>query len=228
MRDISIDRIMTTNPITIGPFETFIEARALLQSHDLNHLPVVEDNKLVGILSTADLLRFSMLDENAEVLKTLQVRQVMQVSPHFLPVAANLRAAAERLSSGGFHALPVIEPDRTLVGIVTSSDLIQHLLKQIPSGDGSIRSKGLANGGEAPEDIEVSAAIAEVRQAEKRGDELSELERALLFLHTRNRQLDAVFQAAECYVRSGHAEYEHSILVKRLSEVWASATTLQL
>tara|TARA_R110002096_G_scaffold346647_2_gene540162 strand:+ start:3208 stop:3786 length:579 start_codon:yes stop_codon:yes gene_type:complete len=192
MRDISIDRIMTTDPLTTGPNEPIVEARTMLESNDLNHLPVVENGKLVGILSTSDMLKFAMLDHDAKVLKSVKVRQIMKVSPHVLTVDANLRTAADKLSNGGFHALPVVTSDRTLVGIVTSSDLIQHLMKQIPTGDGSLRAK------------------------------------SLLSLNERNRKLEAVFEAAERYVRSGHADHEHSVLVKRLDEVGMTAAALTL
>ncbi|MBT8079298.1 MAG: CBS domain-containing protein [Gammaproteobacteria bacterium] len=228
MRDVSIERIMTTDPITIGPYATVVEARSILQTNDMNHLPVVEQGKLVGIMSTSDLLRFSLLEENAEVLNSIRVRQVMQVSPHVLAVDENLRRAADKLSSGGFHALPVIEPDRTLVGIVTSSDLIEHLLRQIPTGDGSIRSRASMNADVQSADSDVSAAIKEIEQASARGDDLGQLENALLTVYERNRRLDAVFQAAERYVRSGHADHEHSVLLKRLSEIWDSAATVSL
>lgn len=228
MRDVSIERIMTTDPLTIGPYEPIVDARTMLESNDLNHLPVVEDGKLVGILSTSDMLKFAMLDYEAEVLKSIMVRQIMRVSPHVLTTDANLRTAADKLSSGGFHALPVVTMDRTLVGIVTSSDLIQHLLKQIPTGDGSLRFKSLDIGGGSPEDIDVDAALRETREASSRGEDLTDIEKALLSLNERNRQLEAVFQAAERYVRSGHTDREHSVLVKRLDDVWTTAATVNL
>ena len=228
MRDVSIDRIMTTDPITIGQYEPVVEARTILQSNDLNHLPVVDDGKLVGIVSTSDMLKFAILEKNAEVLDLIKVRQVMQPCPHVLTVDSSLRSAADKLSSGGFHALPVVEQDKTLVGIVTSSDLIEHLLKQIPVGDGSLRTRGITSAGAGPEDIDVSAAIHEVEQAAAKGDGLSDLEKALITLNQRNQQLDAVFQAAERYIRSGHADHEHTVLVKRLSDVWASAAELNI
>lgn len=228
MRDESIDRIMTTDPITVGPYASIVEARAALESHDLHHLPVVEDGKLVGILSAADMLKFSMLDQDAEVLDRIQVRQIMQVDVHVLTADANLRQAAEKLANGGFHALPVLDSDRTLVGIVTSSDLVQHLLHRLPTGDGSIRTQALTSGSALPDDIDVSTALQEIREASARGDELSELEKAFLSLNERTTQLEAVFQAAERYVRSGHADHEHSVLVKRLSDIWATAAVVNL
>lgn len=228
MRDIPVSRLMTTEPVTIGPMQTIIEARKLLEAHPMHHLPVVEDGKLVGILSASDMLKFAMLDNDAEVLKSVKVRQVMQASPHVLTVDANLRTAAEKLSSGGFHALPVVTMDRTLVGIVTSSDLIQHLMKQIPTGDGSLRTKSLGSGDGTPEDIDVAAALHEAEVASGRGDDLTDVEKALLALNRRNRQLDAVLQAADRYIRSGHADHEHSVLVKKLEDVRATTTTLSL
>ncbi len=228
MRDVSIDRIMTINPVTIGPDEPISAARKLLDSRDLNHLPIVRDGKLEGILSTSDMLKFFLLDEESTILDSILVRRFMQVNPVVLTSDANLRDAATKLSSGNFHSLPVIEPDRTLVGIVTSTDLIEHLLKQIPTGDGSLRTHQLSNDPAKPGDIDVMAAIHEVEQTKASGGDLSDLEKAILILHERNRQLGAVLQAAERYVRSGHAEREHTMLVKRLAEVWDAAPALSL
>ncbi len=228
MRDIPVSRLMTTEPVTIGPMQTIIEARKLLEAHPMHHLPVVEDGKLVGILSAADMLKFFMLDRDAAVLNAIRVRQAMQFDPVVLPSTANLRDAAERLSGGSFHALPVIEPDKTLVGIVTSSDLIEHLVKQIPRGDGSIRTRQLAPGDVDADDVDVSALAQQVEQAAASGEKLADIEKALLALQARNRQLNAVFQAAERYVRSGHADHEHSMLVKRLEEVWGAAKEIDL
>ena len=228
MRDIPVSRIMTTTLVTIGPLQPVIDARKLLESHALNHLPVVEDGKLVGILSAADMLKFFLLDSDATVLESILVRQAMQFSPVVLASNAKLRAAAEKLSSGSFHALPVVEPDQTLVGIVTSSDLIDHLLKQISRGDGSIRAPQLMSGVEDTDEIVVSTLVENVEHAAASGDTLSDIEKALVSLYSRNKQLDAVFQAAERYVRSGHADHEHSVLVKRLDEMWSQSTRLDL
>ena len=152
----------------------------------------------------------------------------MKVSPQVLTVDANLRTAADKLSSGGFHALPVVTTDRTLVGIVTSSDLIQHLMKQIPSGDGSLRASSPGSSGRSPEDVDVNAAVRETEVASGRGDDLSDLEKSLLSLNERNRQLEAIFEAAERYVRSGQADHEHSVLVKRLNDIWSTAAAVNI
>ncbi len=195
MRDTPIVRIMTTDPITIGSADSVADARALFESRNIHHLPVVDDGKLAGIVSSADMLKLFLVDERAELLANARVRQIMEVCPVTLDARATLREAAEKLRIGSFHALLVIDEQRTLVGIVTSGDLIDALLKSLPVGDGSII--------EAPE------------------QNLSELIED-------SQKLKAVYQAAELYIRSGHGEREHSVLVKRLADVRSSKGDVKL
>lgn len=138
MRDTPIVRIMTADPITIGSTNSVADARAVFDSHSIHHLPVVDDGKLVGIVSSADLLKLFLVDERADLMAKARVRQIMEVCPVTLDARATLREAAEKLQFGSFHALPVIDEERALVGIVTSGDLIGALLKSLPVGDGSI------------------------------------------------------------------------------------------
>lgn len=186
MRDTPIDRIMTAEPTTIGPNESATTARKTMEAEGIHHLPVVDNGKLVGIVSSADLLKLYMLDGQTTLSANATVEQIMEVSPVVIATSAKLRDAAEKLLVGGYHALPVVDPDRALVGIVSSGDLIDALVKSLPVGDGSII--------EAPE------------------QNLSDL-------IEQNRKLRRACEAAELYVRSGHAEHEHSVLIKCLADV---------
>lgn len=186
MRDTSIDRIMTINPVMIGPGDSAAKARELLETSAIHHLPVVENGRLVGIVSSADLLKLYVLDQEVALSALATVSQIMELKPVVLTTTATLRDAAEKLMSGGFHALPVVDDDRNLVGIVTSVDLIDALLKSLPVGDGSIV--------QAPE-------------------------HSLSDLMEDNRLMQQACDAAELYVRSGHAEHEHSALIKCLADL---------
>lgn len=186
MRDTPIVRIMTTDPVTIGPADSVATARALFESRGIHHLPVVDYGKLIGIVSSADLLKLYLLDEQVSLSAQASVEQIMELRPMTLESSATLRDAAERLQAGSFHALLIIDANRTLVGIVTSGDLIDALLKSLPVGDGSII--------EAPQ------------------HDLSDLTED-------NSKLREVCIAAELYVRSGHGEHEHSVLIKCLADV---------
>ena len=225
MRDLPINRIMSTEPATIGPDEPASAARDILAAGNIHHLPVVEDGLLVGIVSTSDLLKLFLLDDASA---GAAIRHIMETEPLVLESGANLRDAAVKLSVGGFHALPVVEADRTLVGIVTSSDLIEHLLKQISRDDGSIRAAptSASRHGQVT-DSDIRTALEAAEAAIEAAEDDDALPRVLLFLHGRNRQLMQVYQAAELYIRSGHGEHEHSVLIKRLADArGADATTL--
>jgi len=195
MRDVPIDRIMTTDPVSVGPGDCVAKARQLLDSANIHHLPVVDKGKLVGIVSSADLLKLYMLDEQTTLSAHATISQIMELRPKVLKATAKLRDAAEKLVAGGFHALPVVDADNVLVGIVTSSDLIDALLKTIPIGDGSI----------------IEAPVHDL------GDVLEH-----------NRKLRDVCKAAELYVRSGHAEHEHSVLLKALAAVRRASKAVAL
>ena len=132
MRDIFIEQIMTPDPATISPQSSAAEARRLLDSNVINHLPVVEGDRLVGMVSSSDLLKLHLLDDSLTMFARATVDQIMETHLVVLSDSATLREAAEKLSMGNFHALPVVNKKRRLVGIVTSSDLINELLKELP------------------------------------------------------------------------------------------------
>lgn len=195
MRDTPITRIMTTDPLTIGPEDAAADARTLFETRNIHHLPVVDNGKLVGIVSSADLLKLFLLDEQTALSANARVGQIMEVCPTTLDSRATLREAAEKLRACRFHALLVIDEQRALVGIVTSGDLIDSLLKSLPMGDGSVI--------EAPE-------------------------QNLADLIENNKKLGKVYDAAELYIRSGHGEREHSVLVKRLADIRSSSRKVAL
>lgn len=135
MRDLPIDRIMTPDPATVGPQDSIIYARRLLDTNFVHHLPVVEGGRLVGIVSTTDLLKLHLLDDHLSIYERVTVDQIMETNLVVVEKGATLRDAAEKLCMGHFHALPVVDRRRHLVGIVTTSDLIGELLKILPANE---------------------------------------------------------------------------------------------
>ena len=135
--DHPLINVMTENPVTIEANQKLSHARALLGGERMHHLPVVEGDKLVGMISSNDLVKLSLLyDSDDESLNDFLDRQysiegVMQRHPISVGVEATVRDAARLLSAGGFHALPVVGYDGTLKGIVTSTDLIELLIEKL-------------------------------------------------------------------------------------------------
>lgn len=215
MRDIGIDRIMTENPSTIGPDASVAEARDALRLNSVHHLPVAEDGKLVGIVSASDVLNRMLVENNSALLASIPVRRFMEHDPVVLTRDATLRDAALQLSGGAFHSLPVVGPDRTLVGIVTTSDLIQYLLQRLPIGAGPVPNRDEA----AVAAADVTEAMTSVVRAAASGALPEDAAKTIARLHERSKALEAVVDAAQRYIRSGHADHEHTALVRRLSEL---------
>jgi CBS domain-containing protein len=131
MRDIAIDKVMTSDPATVSPQSSAAEARRLLESNVIHHLPVVEGDRLVGIVSSSDLLKLHLLDDKMAIFARATVDQIMETNVTVLDKNSTLRDAVEKLSIGNFHALPVVDRKRRLLGIVTSTDLLNELIVRL-------------------------------------------------------------------------------------------------
>lgn len=136
MKAVPVSDIMTKDLIVLNPAQSLYEAEALFKKHNIRHIPVVESKKLFGILSHSDLLRISFADLTDEedyvesvVYDMYTIDQVMAKAPITVNVDATVKEVAEVLSQQSFHSLPVVENDE-LVGIVTTTDLINYMLKQ--------------------------------------------------------------------------------------------------
>lgn len=122
MRDQPVTRVMTESPVSVAPGVTPDSARLLMIQKALHHLVVVEDGRLVGMLSATDLI-------NA---KAETVAGLLRTDPVSIPATASLHDAAAILVSGAFHSLPVVDVNDRVVGVVTSTDLIRLLIQQLP------------------------------------------------------------------------------------------------
>lgn len=132
---VSITEIMSKNPITIASSESLYEVENLLNKHSIRHLPVVDNDHLIGVINRSDLLRISVSDLNeaedgveSVIFNNYSISQVMTKMPVFIDVNYTIKEAAKLLSQQSFHSLPVVDQGK-LVGIVTSTDLIKYLIK---------------------------------------------------------------------------------------------------
>lgn len=129
----SIRDIMTRDPLTIGPGESVEHAAALMNQHRIGGLPVVEDGRLVGIITSRDVRtsHFNRLVADA------MSKQVVAVS-----MECSLWEAKELLERHGIERLVVVK-DRRPVGIVTKSQLYVELGKHIDALTGLDRAEFL-------------------------------------------------------------------------------------
>ena len=189
MHDLPVTRFMSTFLLTAQPDDPLHQVSALMEDRKVHHVLVVESGRLVGILSSADLLKLALLLSPEPVGEPphskdqlgLCVRDVMERNVVSVNSNASLREVASALSLGGYHALPVLSVDGTPVGIVTSGDLAALLLEQIErQGDSPAgAARGVAN--------KTDGATT---------------------------RLIEVLRAAEIYLHSGQSEQQHARLLR--------------
>ena len=135
----SIEAIMSTNLITVPPTATLAEARALMQEGRIHHLPVTNDNKLVGLVTLTNVLAatdsFLRDDRNRIHANDILVGEAMVKDVATVDINASLRQAALFLEKHQIGCLPVMA-DGDLTGIITDTDFVAvaiNLLEQIES-----------------------------------------------------------------------------------------------
>lgn len=138
--NVPVSEIMSTKLITVKTDQSLYEAEKLFNRHSIRHIPVVDKNeRLVGIISHTDLLRisFSDLDESDEsivpvIYEMYSIPQLMTRVPVFVEDNTSIKETAEILAQQSFHSIPVLDKGK-LVGIVTTTDMINYLLDQYKS-----------------------------------------------------------------------------------------------
>jgi CBS domain-containing protein len=137
-----IFQVIDRDPVTIDVGQKVSEALRILTSGRIHHLPVVAEGTLVGVLSTTDMLVLrasALISDDPESVHFVDrhyvLEDVMTRDPITVSARATIADAARQLSAGGFHALPVVETGNRLVGIVTTTDLIGHMLEAPPKLD---------------------------------------------------------------------------------------------
>ncbi len=110
---------MTRKPICVGPTETVTAARKIMHEAGIRHLPVVEDGRLIGILSLRDLYRGAA--QQIALTGELMTKPAIEIALH-----ETLLAAAALLSKHQISALPVVDQG-ALVGILTTTDLLEPI-----------------------------------------------------------------------------------------------------
>ena len=133
-----VKEFMSTEVVTISEDKNMLEVRELMRSSDKRRLPVVDDiSRVRGIITDADVSRTSPTDattlsryEANYLLGKLKVRDVMTknvITKNVITVHydAGVEDAAYLLYKNKINALPVVDDDNKLCGIITDSDIFR-------------------------------------------------------------------------------------------------------
>ena len=123
--------IMTRNVVSVAPDLSLPDAWAMMQHMRVRHLPVVEGERLVGLLSDRDVLLHAVTTPEGRIVVVHGVvGAVMTATPRVCSTAASVASVAQTMINHKINALPVVEDGDHghLVGIVTSTDLFWLLV----------------------------------------------------------------------------------------------------
>ena len=135
---------MSHPPITVEPSTLLLDAALMLRAGSIRHLLVVENGRLVGLLTDRDIQRcapsrlipISEEGYNA-VFEGTTVNRVMTRAPQTVSPDTPLLTAVSMMQQSRFGCLPVVENER-VVGVLTRSDLVD-VLQRLLSGDSARR-----------------------------------------------------------------------------------------
>jgi CBS domain-containing protein len=140
---MKVSEIMAARVTAVAPFDTVAFAEQLMTAERIRHLPVVDGDVVVGVLSQRDVLAASIssvdrpLEDDDRVLKAqLRVSQIMRGFVETVRPDTDLVEAADRLLEQKIGCLPVVNERLHLLGIVTEADFVQ-LCRDLLASTGS-------------------------------------------------------------------------------------------
>ena len=123
-----VSEIMTSDVITTTPEIDVVYAFEKLMEYKISSLPVVEDDKLIGIITATDVGHNLILDkyELGTKVEGIMIRDVVTVSPEDTIETAIKVMKESNSGSGILNQLPVVDEGK-LVGIISDGDIIQEV-----------------------------------------------------------------------------------------------------
>ncbi|MDD1673841.1 MAG: CBS domain-containing protein [Methanomicrobiales archaeon] len=134
--ETQIGLLMTPDPITISPDVDLQEAAKLLITHHVRRLPVVEDRILIGLLSVADLI-----NAIAQMKIKEEIKEYNPGSAFALWEETPLSLVGRVMEISGLDAIPLLDDEGRLSGIISERDLIRH-----SSIEDSVETSDFSNG----------------------------------------------------------------------------------
>ncbi|RME42855.1 MAG: CBS domain-containing protein [Chloroflexi bacterium] len=147
MPNCLVREVMSSPAIVIEWDATILEAAALMESHNIRRLPVVdEDGVLVGIISTSDVREATSVYSTAspyapdqdEII--LAVDEVMSSPVHTVSPDDRMLDVVRLMQTYKIGGIPVVDADDHVLGIVTESDVFQLLIQEWEKNEAASRA----------------------------------------------------------------------------------------
>jgi CBS domain-containing protein len=131
--EIKVSEVMMKGPVTLQSGDILDLANDVMTLGRIRHLPILDNGKVVGVLSQRNLFHSALVTalgirpkERKELLKAIRVNEVMSAPVITVSPDARLKEAARMMMEKKIGCLPVVEND-TLVGLLTESDMLRYV-----------------------------------------------------------------------------------------------------
>ncbi|MDO5823928.1 CBS domain-containing protein [Methanobrevibacter sp.] len=132
---ITVKEIMSNEVVIVSPTDRLIHARREMINAKVGRLPVVDDEDLVGMITSKDLMR-AFIDFRKNVpekyqksqIKEILVEDVMSSNPSYVTKEMSISDVSKIMMDTGFNGLPIVEGGK-LIGIITQTDILRLIEK---------------------------------------------------------------------------------------------------
>ena len=138
IENIKVKEIMTADVLSVHDSENLSAVARIFRENPIHHVPVLKGKKPVGIISTQDIFKliFDFDSPDTRMLDTLldhtyKIKDVMTDKLVIFEEESTLKDAAKILSDSSLHSILVVNAKGDLTGIVTTTDLMRFLYKNI-------------------------------------------------------------------------------------------------
>jgi CBS domain-containing protein len=138
IENIKVKEIMTADVLAVHDSENLSAVARIFRENPIHHVPVLKGKKPVGIISTQDIFKliFDFDSTDTRMLDTLldhtyNIKDVMTDKLVIFEEESTLKDAAKVLSDSSLHSILVVNAKGDLTGIVTTTDLMRFLYKNI-------------------------------------------------------------------------------------------------
>ena len=140
--EITIGHIMTKDIIAAGPSNRLSQLFQFFSERNINHLPIVENGKLIGIISNKDLVRllykYVIIQKRTDIAALDEEFKIVDYMTKDVVTATESTTVVDVKDMFGkkpFNCLPVVNAEGQLVGIVTPKDLMKMKIIHVDGSD---------------------------------------------------------------------------------------------
>ena len=138
IENVKVKEIMTTDVLSVHDKENLSKVARIFRENPIHHIPVLKGKRPVGIISTQDLFKliFDFDSTDTRMLDSLldhtyKIKDVMTDKLVVFEEESTLKDAAKILSDSSLHSIMIVNTKGDLTGILTTTDLMRFLYKNI-------------------------------------------------------------------------------------------------